>query len=64
MEKIENIRVCCVIFDDLHRVMYTSINPNETNKCLKGCGKEKVVKSFQKHRFGDSWIQDFWTHYC
>ncbi len=64
MEKIENIGVCCVIFDDLHKVMYMSINPNETIKCLKGHGIEKVVKSFQKHRFGDWWIQDFWIHYC
>jgi hypothetical protein len=31
---------------------------------LKGHGIEKVVKSFQKHRFGDWWIQDFWIHYC
>lgn len=56
MEKIEYTRVCCVTFDGLHKVMYMSINPNETIECLKERGREKVVKSFQKHRFGDSWI--------
>jgi hypothetical protein len=46
MEKIKDLKVRCVVLDCLHTMMLMSINPNETIKSLKACGKEIVVESF------------------
>jgi hypothetical protein len=39
MEKINNKEEWLAIFDDLHEVMYMSINPYETIESLKDCGR-------------------------
>jgi hypothetical protein len=43
------------IFDCLHKVMYMSINYNETIESFNGCGREKMVESFERYRLDDSW---------
>jgi hypothetical protein len=49
MEKIENNEVKCAILDDLHIVMYMSIELNESIETFMNHGKNKVIKSFTQH---------------
>ncbi len=64
MEKIKDLKVRCVVLDYLHTVMLMSINPNETIKSLKACGKETVVESFDNLQPSFTWIRYFWAYYC
>jgi hypothetical protein len=45
MEKIKDINR--EIFYYLHKVMCISINFNETIESFNGCGREKMVESFE-----------------
>jgi hypothetical protein len=45
MEKIKDINH--QIFDYLHKVMYMFINYNENIESFNGCGREKMVESFE-----------------
>jgi hypothetical protein len=47
MEKINDIKVQNIIFDDLHMVIYMTINPSKTIVSFKGCGRKKVIEIFE-----------------
>jgi hypothetical protein len=47
MEKINDTRVQHTIFNDLHMVIYMSINPSETIDSFEGCGRKKVIEIFE-----------------
>ena len=51
------------ILQDLHDVMYMSINHGETIDDFKERGRVVVRESFHKHRPGDAWTNYFWTYY-
>jgi hypothetical protein len=53
-----------VMFDQLHMVMFMSINPNETINDFKARGKEKVVESFHNLQPSVAWTRYFWAYYC
>jgi hypothetical protein len=55
MEKIKNKGVRHVILDDLLTIMYMPIEPSESIETFMTCGKNKIIKSFTQHLFGDSW---------
>jgi hypothetical protein len=48
---------------DLHGVMYMSINHGETIDDSKEHGRVVVRGNFHKHRPGDAWTNYFWTYY-
>ncbi len=52
------------MFDQLHMVMFMSINPNETINDFKARGKEKVVESFHNLQPSVAWTRYFWAYYC
>jgi hypothetical protein len=62
-EKIKNVEVRGGILQDLHDVMYMSINHGETIDDFKE--REKIVmgESFHKNRPGDAWTNYFLTYY-
>jgi hypothetical protein len=62
-KKIKNVEVRSGIFQDLHGVMYMSINHEKTIDDVKKHGKVVVRKNLHKHRLGDAWTNYFWTHY-
>jgi hypothetical protein len=64
MEKIEDLKVRCVVFDCLHMVMFMSINPNETINDFKARGKEMMLESFDNLQLGVVWTRYFWAYYC
>jgi hypothetical protein len=47
------------IFQDLHDVMYVSINHGETIDDFKEHGRVDVKESLHKHRPSDAWINYF-----
>jgi hypothetical protein len=63
MEKIKDTEVRCAILDDLHTIMYTPIEPNESIETFMTHGKNKIIESFTQHLFSDSWTLYFWTYY-
>ncbi len=50
---------CGGIFQDLHDVMYMSINHGETIDDFKECGRVAVKKNLHKHRPNDVWTNYF-----
>jgi hypothetical protein len=58
-EKIKNVEVRSEILQDLHDVMYMSINYGETIDHFKECGKVVVKESLHKHKPGDAWTNYF-----
>jgi hypothetical protein len=71
-ERIQNISLACPtmgryntralrggILQDLHDVMYMSINHRETINNFKEHGRVIVKKSLHKHRLGDVWTNYF-----
>jgi hypothetical protein len=61
-EKIKDVEVQGGIFQDLHDVMYMSINHGETIDDLKECGRVVVRKSLHRHRPNDVWTSYFSTY--
>jgi hypothetical protein len=66
-KKIKDVEVRGGIFQNLHDVMYMSINHGETIDDLKKHGrvvvKENLHKHRHKHTFGDAWTNYLWTYY-
>ncbi len=48
------------ILQDLHDVMYMSINHGETIDEFKERGRVDVREILHKHRLGDAWTNYFW----
>jgi len=61
-EKIKDVEVQSGIFQDLHDVMYMSINHEETIDDFKERGRVVVKENLHKHRPGDVWTNYFWTY--
>jgi membrane protease subunit (stomatin/prohibitin family) len=51
------------ILQNLHDVMYMSINHGKIIDDFKECGKVDVRESLHKHRPSDAWRNYFWTYY-
>jgi flavin reductase (DIM6/NTAB) family NADH-FMN oxidoreductase RutF len=51
------------ILQDLHDVMYMSINHGEIIDDFKERGRVDVKERFHKHRPGHVWTNYFWTYY-
>jgi len=62
-EKIKDVEVRGGILQNLHNVMYMSINHGETIDDFKERGRVAMRESFHKHRHGDAWTNYFWTYY-
>jgi hypothetical protein len=62
-KKIKDVEVQDGILQDLHDVMYMSINHGETIDDFKECGRVVVKESLHKHRLNDVWTNYFWTYY-
>ncbi len=62
-EKIKDVEMWGGILQDLHDVMYTSINHGKTIDDFKEHGKVDVRENLHKHRPGDVWTNYFWTYY-
>ncbi len=62
-EKIKDVEVRGGILQDLHDVMYMSINHGETIDDFKECGRVVVRKNLHKHKHGDAWTNYLWTYY-
>ncbi len=58
-EKTKDVELLGGIFQDLHDVMYMSINHGETIDDFKECGKVDVRENLHKHRPGDAWTNYF-----
>jgi hypothetical protein len=58
-EKIKDVEVWGVILQDLHDVMYMSINHGETIDDFKEHGRVVVRENFHKHGLGDAWTNYF-----
>jgi len=58
-EKIEDVEVRGGILQDLHDVMYMSINHGKIIDDFKEHGRVVVRESFHKHRLGDVWTNYF-----
>jgi len=63
LKKIKDVEVQGGILQDLHDVMYMSINHGKTIDDFKERGRVAVRKSLHKHRLGDVWTNYFWTYY-
>jgi hypothetical protein len=53
------VEVQGAILQDLHDVMYMSINHGKTNVDFKEHGRVIVKEIIHKHRLGDAWINCF-----
>jgi hypothetical protein len=62
-EKIKDVEVRGGIPQDLHDVMYMSINHGKIIDDFKEHGRVVVRKNLHKHRPGDAWTNYFWTYY-
>ncbi len=62
-KKIKDVKVRGGIFQDLHDVMYMSINHGETIDDFKKCGRVVVRENLHKHKPSDAWTNYFWTYY-
>ncbi len=58
-EKIKDVEVRGGILQDLHDVMYISINHGKTIYDFKQRGRVVVKESLHKHRSGDVWTNYF-----
>jgi hypothetical protein len=58
-EKIKDVEVRGGILQDLHDVMYMSINHGETIDDFKERGRVAVRESLHKHKLGDAWTNYF-----
>jgi hypothetical protein len=54
-EKVKDVEVQGGILQDLHVVMYMSINHGETIDDFKERGRVVVRENLRKHRHGDAW---------
>jgi hypothetical protein len=63
IEKIKDVEVRGGILQDLHDVMYMSINHGEIIDDFKERGRVVVRESLHKHRLGDAWTNYFWIYY-
>ncbi len=61
IKKSKAVEVRGGILQDLHDVMYMSINHGETIDDFKECGRVDVRENFHKHGPGDAWTNYFWT---
>ncbi len=62
-EKIKDVEVWDRILQDLHDVMYMSINHGEAIDDFKELERVDVRENLHKHRPGDAWTNYFWTYY-
>jgi len=58
-EKIKDVEVRSGILQDLHDVMYMSINHGETIDDFKEHGRVDVRENLHKHRPNDPWTNYF-----
>ncbi len=58
-EKIKDVEVRGGILQDLHDVMYMSINHGKTFDDFKERGRVAIRKKLHKHRPGDAWTNYF-----
>jgi len=63
IEKIKDVEVQGGILQDLHDVMYMSINHGETIDDFKKHGRVDVRKNLHKHKLSDVWTNYSWTCY-
>jgi hypothetical protein len=56
MKKIKNNEMRRAILDDLHIVMYMSIEPSESIEVIVIHGKNFFIENFTQHLSNDSWI--------
>jgi len=63
LKKIKDVEVQNGILQDLHDVMYISINHGKTIDDFEEHGRVAMRKNLHKHRPGDAWINYFWTYY-
>jgi hypothetical protein len=63
MEKIKDNGAWHAILDDLHTVMYTPIEPDESIEAFMTRGRNKTIENFTQHLPSDSWTLYFWTYY-
>jgi len=59
LEKIKDVEVRGGILQDLHDVMYMSINHGETIDDFKDHGRVVMKENFHKHRPSDAWTNYF-----
>jgi hypothetical protein len=62
-KKIKDVDVRAGILQDLHDVMYMSINHGEIIDDFKKHGKVTMRESFHKHKPNDAWTNYFCTYY-
>jgi hypothetical protein len=63
IKKIKDVEMRGGILQDLHDVMYMSINHEETIDDFKERGRVDVRESLHKHRPSDAWTIYLWTYY-
>jgi hypothetical protein len=63
MGKIKDNEMRRAILDDLHTIMYMSIEPSEKIEAFMTGGRNKIIESFTQHLPSDSWTRYFWTYY-
>jgi hypothetical protein len=63
IEKIKDVEMRGGILQNLHDVMYMSINHGEISDDFKEGGRVDVKGNLYKHKLGDAWTNYFWTYY-
>jgi hypothetical protein len=63
IEKIKDTEMQGGILQDLHDVMYMSINHGKTIDDFKECGRVVVRENLHIHRPSDAWTNYSWTYY-
>jgi hypothetical protein len=63
LKKSKDVEVWGGIFQDLHDVMYMSINHGKTIDDFKKHGRVDVKESLHKHGPEDAWTNYLWTYY-
>jgi hypothetical protein len=58
-KKVKDVEVWGGILQDLHDVMYMSINHGETFNDFKERGRVVVRENLHKHKLGDAWTNYF-----
>jgi hypothetical protein len=60
---LKKSKMCKCRVEDLHDVMYMSINHGKTIDDFKERGRVAVRESLHKHKPTDAWTNYFWTYY-
>jgi hypothetical protein len=60
IKKIKDVNMWGAIFQDLHDVMYMSINHGETIDDFKERGRVVMRINLHKHKISDAWTNYYW----